>query len=158
MNRISHTAIFEALNSRAVQGSSLMRWNAVSMGEWLLAFRGILMPSSSRMSDPRSWRHMPEAFATITCTVLPKWLTSPLWTLSSLLRATCVDGHIAASSSKIRVFSDEDCVRTGRVQGCGVIRACVSSDIATRVQYANDCLSDSLRALHHAVNPLRCAS
>ena len=142
LNRTSHTAIFEALNSRVVQGSSLMTWNAVSMGEWLLAFRRILMSSSSRMFDPRIWlshaRRL-EAFASFTYTVLPRWVTSPLWTLPSSLRATLnVDGHTAASSSKIRLCSDEG-LRPGRLRGCGVIRACVSSDTTTTVQCANYC-------------------
>ena len=134
-----------------------MSWNAVSAGEWLLAFRGILMPSSSRVFDPRSWRHMPEDFAPFTCSVLPKWVTSPLWTQPSSVRATLnVDGHKVASSNKIRFCSDEDCLKTGASTGmrCNLslcfVRQCNHS--AVRKLLLN------LRALRHAMNQLCCAS
>jgi len=60
--------------------------------------------------------------------------------LFGLYRRHCAPGHTAASSSKIRLCSDEG-LRPGRLRGCGVIRACVSSDTATTVHCVNYCLT-----------------
>ena len=68
--RSTHTAIFEALNGRVVQGSVLTRWNAVSVGEWLLASRcvsGRVAPGLSRDFDAFVFEDVLTLAVGVTC-------------------------------------------------------------------------------------------